>query len=210
MKNVIDKLNIYDQFGYILVGLYQLIIIYITYLLIQGLKFSELFGIDLSVVSSLVITFICYFLGHIIQALANIFTKENKENNEFHQEILKNGKVFFGLDDNMPNSKAFNYCYLYSLSNDFSGHISLFNSLHSFYRGLYMSALISSIFFIFLLVLSFFLKDLVIFSNFWFWISLILLIGQTILFRNRRIRFFKYLGDKTLITFDILMKKKSE
>ncbi len=210
MKNVIERLNIYDQFGYILVGLYQLIIMYIAYLIIQGLKISELFSIELNVVSSLVITFICYFLGHIIQALANIFTKENKDNNEFNQEILENGKVFFGLDDNIPNSKVFNYCYLYSLSNDISGHISLFNSLHSFYRGLYMSALISSIFFFFILILSFFLKDFLIYSNLWFWITLILLIGQTILFRNRRKRFFKYLGDKTLITFDILMRQKSE
>lgn len=208
MKDVLNKLNIYDQFGYILVGLFQLMIIYITYLIIEDLTINNLFNIELSVIGSLGLTFICYFLGHIIQALANIFTKENKDNNEFNKDILERGKNFFNLEKSISNSKVFTYCYLYSLSNDFSGHISLFNSIHSFYRGLYMSASISAVVYLGLVIPMKFMKDIELYSDLWFWIVFLLLVGQAFLFRNRRKRFFKYLGDKTLITFDILMKGK--
>ncbi len=223
MNNI--KFNLYDNLGYILVGLYQIIFCYLLLLFVKNQP------IDLTLFTSTGASFsillLSYFVGHLIQALSNFvddvliakivkkfFKKARNEedrkltkNNDL-EFITKQARKFFDLPENLNEKYVFQYCYLFALSYDFSGHISLFNSMYSLYRGFFVSSLLTLFAYVTILIKALFSNDMSLKSNAPFYLLFFLLSLFTWLFYARKERFFKYMNDKTLITYDILSKGK--
>lgn len=88
MNQTFSKFNLYDQIGYLLVGSVALLLVYGN---------SILFGIkapDFSLSNSPLWLIVSYFVGHLIQAIANTVIKEKKEIfTEKEQELLKSARV---------------------------------------------------------------------------------------------------------------------
>lgn len=227
MKSITSKFNLYDHFGYILVGLYQIIIGYILLSLIFKIPFPDipkLFKLEYTI--GLIL--FSYFVGHIIQSLSNFFEnllsrkitkkifkktkseedKKNEKNNDL-KFIEEKAKKFFELPENIKQKYIFKYCQLYALSDDFSGHVALFNSMYSFYRGFFIASLLSLIIGLVVLFLSFFYSIVShIKTDLIFWLFILVEIFLLWIFNKRKNRFWDYMGEKTLITFDILSKNK--
>ncbi len=218
MNDLTLKFNLYDHFGYIMVGLHQILLIFLLLCLLKLLNFVNILEF-VKIESSVIILIVSYFLGHIIQAVSNLFDgllskkfskgeedKKEKGNDQFIY-IYEKAKKFFNLPNEIKQKIVFQYCYLYALSNDLGGQIALFNSSYSFYRGLFIS---SSINFAILLILgmsSFFIQQTAFLkTNFLFYLFIILNFAIVFLFHNRKERFFKYFGEKVLINFDIISR----
>lgn len=205
MNKIISKFNVYDQMGYILVGLYQIIFSYSLFLFFQGKDFSNVAGF-FDIKNSILVIFSSYFIGHVIQAVTNILVKEKKnEKNNDLDYIFENAREFFVLPKKIKTKDIFQYCYLVSLSNDFSGHVSLFNSMYSLYRGLFVSSAIHFFSYLTVAVLALIFGYVL---PIWIYLVILFSLIVTLLFYNRKERFFKYFGEKVLISFDILSKKK--
>ena len=208
-NKIFSNFNLYDQLGYILVGFYQFVLFCGFYTSIQKksiiefiqlMSFENIFGVLL----------LSYFVGHIIQAIANVLIKEKKdEKNDSFSYIFEKAKKYFNLEDNVSPRYVFQYCYLYALSNDFSGHVKLFNGMYSLYRGLFCVSIINMSFHTITLMIQLIFKYSITSLSIIGTLTIIMLLFFfSWLFYNRKGRFYKYMSEKTLITFDILMKDK--
>ena len=72
MNDLTSKFNLYDHFGYIMVGLYQIFLFFLLLCLLKLLNFVNILEF-VKIESSIIILIISYFLGHIIQAVSNLF-----------------------------------------------------------------------------------------------------------------------------------------
>ena len=219
MQEITKKFGLYDHWGYIITGLYQICVMYIPYCLVAGVEIRSILGI-FKIENSIALLLGSYLVGHLVQAISNIFDKwESRKKNEKNKNfafVVEKGRKFFDLPLELSDREVWQYCYLYALSNDFSGHVLLFNSMHSLYRGFWVAsglgflfgAAVTIIQLVSFAIDKFFTKT----GNYNFpsW-TLIVFIGITfvfyVLFNRRKKRFFEYMGEKTLITFDILSKK---
>lgn len=149
-QQVFTKFNLYDQIGYLMVGSVAVSII------VLDLEFFYSFQLPDLTINNFIIWFIVvYFLGHLIQALANLINripllnfliKEDKEKfNDEQKEMLKDAKKFFKLKS-QNNNMIWNVCYLYSLSKDTTGQIQAFNAYYSMYRGWLIIFVLENIF----------------------------------------------------------------
>lgn len=193
MENkIFSKLNLYDQIGYVLVGAIALLLATLDVWLLKS-STPKLNG------SNLIIWFIiAYFTGHIVQAIANIFIKEEKENfSESDRRILNEARKFFDLKKE-PDSTIYSLCYMLTLAKDLTGHVQLFNAYYSLYRGWFITIMLQLIFLVYYFGASFYdLKALFLIISF---------ILVAILFRRRSIRFYRYSREKTLQTFLIIKR----
>lgn len=225
MNKLISKFNLYDHLGYLFVGIYQIISLYILISITQSKEFPDL-SLFIALENSIGLLIVSYFVGHLVQGISNFFDnlinlnvfrrlfKKVKSENDKKEEakkqwefITNKAKDFFQLPQNIKRSQIFKYCHLYALSNDFSGHVSLFNSMYSFYRGFFISTLLNLLF-----VLIFWINALIqnqfntpYIASLFYWFTFIQIFLCWI-FKNRKNRFWDYMGEKTLITFDILSK----
>lgn len=129
---------------------------------------------------------------------------ETDNKNTPHEDlgfIIDNARNFFHVPKEVGPNSLFQYCYIFSLSNDFSGHVTLFNSMYSFYRGLTIASFntiaISTVLII---------RNFTLLQNTQLCIFFGLQILSTYIFNNRKKRFWTYTREKILITFDILSK----
>ncbi|MCL5073661.1 MAG: hypothetical protein M1308_22620 [Actinobacteria bacterium] len=212
MNELTQKFNLYDNLAYVLVGLYQIFIWLLLYILLfdgKAIIFFDFLKIEFTVTLIL----ISYLAGHLVQAISNIFGKWEKDKKEERKKdlsfVIDKARSFFNLSKTMPDRIIWQYCYLFALSNDFSGHVTLFNSMYSLYRGLWVASsntFIISTMILLIQLIVFFISKLTIFPN-WKLIPFTLVISVfSIMFNRRKKRFFNYMSEKTLITFDILLK----
>lgn len=197
-QKIFSKFNLYDQIGYLMVGSIAALIFVSDAKFFYGFRFS-----DLNINNFIIWFVIIYFLGHLIQALANIINKipivnflikEDKEKFSIDQKIiLKNVKKFFKLKS-QNNNLIWNVCYLYALSKDTTGQIQSFNAYYSMYRGWLIIFLLQSIFVLYILIKEFNIQNISLFliSTLIMWIFYI---------RSRR--FWEYLTNKILRTYII-------
>lgn len=203
MKDLVSRFNMYDHLAYILVGFYQISILYVLYSILVG-QFVENMTVFLKIDYSLVLLLCSYLTGHLVQGLSNVFERgeEQKKDNPAKNLpfVIQGAKRFFGLANSVLDKYVWQYCYLYALSNDFSGHVVLFNSMYSLYRGFWIASLIGLLISGIVVIAQSFFYD-------WKLVTYMLVFFcMTIVFNRRKKRFFDYLGEKTLITFDILSK----
>ena len=193
-QQMFSKFNVYDQIGYLLVGSIGLLIIYLDTILLNY-KFPKF---DLETV--IIWLIVAYFLGHIIQAVANVIIREKKEDfNEQEKRILDIAEISFGIKE-LSDGEIWNLCYMTALAKDITGQITSFNAYYSLYRGWLMIFIIESVFLLVYVILFFSLPTII-----WLMVSFLLVV----LFYRRSKRFYRYLRAKVLQTFIIIKTLKS-
>ncbi len=192
MENkIFPKFSFYDQLGYILVGSIALFVVFFdTWILKYPLP--EISGVDL-----FVLIIIAYFLGHIIQSVANLVIKERKDDFSEHEvKILNIARENFNLKEKSDN-EIYRFVNLISLGRDFSGQVEIFNAYYGLYRGWLVVFVVQSIFLLGYSIFVFSFRNLIVFI-----ISIIV----SILLYLRMRRFYRYSREKTLQTFLIISK----
>lgn len=192
-QEMFSKFNVYDQIGYLLVGSIGLLVIYLDAVLLN-------YGFPkFNLTTAVIWLIVAYFLGHIIQAVANVFIKEKKSGfEEREKKILDIAKEFFGVKE-LSDDEAWDLCYMTALAKDVTGQIGSFNAYYSLYRGWLIIFMFESAFL--LMSLIFFFKWIIIV---WLVISLVLVV----LCYRRSKRFYRYLRTKVLQTFIIIKSLK--
>lgn len=188
-KQIFSKFNVYDQIGYLLVGSIGLLVMYLDTVLLNY-KFPKF---DLK--TAIIWFIVAYFLGHIIQAVANVIIREKKEDfNKQEKRILDIAEEIFGIKE-LSYGEIWNLCYMTALAKDVTGQISSFNAYYSLYRGWLIIFIIESVFLLIYLILFFSLTSIA-----WLVVSFLLVV----LFYRRSKRFYRYLRVKVLQTFLII------
>lgn len=191
---VFSRFNTYDQIGYLMVGGIGLLVIAFNFYLFDKLIFVPAFNAQ----SFIAWFIVAYFLGHIVQAIANIFVRENKsEFTEPEKEILNKAKEYFKLEK-QSLEEIYNFCYMLSSAKDITGQVQSFNAYYSLYRGWVVVFLLESIFLLIINIKAWF-------SSLYL-VALLLTILFIVLFFLRSKRFYNYSRSKTLQTFLILIK----
>lgn len=192
-QQIFSKFNVYDQIGYLMVGSIGLLVIYLDTILLNY-KFPKF---DLK--TAIIWFIVAYFLGHIIQAIANVIIREKKEDfNKQEKRILDIAEEFFGIKD-LSDGEIWNLCYMTALAKDITGQITSFNAYYSLYRGWLMVFTIETVFLIVYVILFFSLPTII-----WLMVSFLLVV----LFYRRSKRFYNYLRAKVLQTFLIIKTLK--
>jgi len=192
-QQIFSKFNVYDQIGYLMVGSIGLLVIYLDTILLNY-KFPKF---DLK--TAIIWFIVAYFLGHIIQAIANVIIREKKEDfNKQEKRILDIAEEFFGIKD-LSDGEIWNLCYMTALAKDITGQITSFNAYYSLYRGWLMVFTIETVFLIVYVILFFSLPTII-----WLIVSFLLVV----LFYRRSKRFYNYLRAKVLQTFLIIKTLK--
>jgi hypothetical protein len=198
-QKVFSKFNLYDQIGYLMVGAVALLLI-----VFNGSYFFQATFPLLNIDNFLAWFIVAYFLGHLIQGIANLITDieqlrflipESKSDfDETEKEILQQAKEYFKLEK-QNDSKLWNLCYMFANAKDLTGQVQAFNSYYSLYRGWFVIFCLETIFIVPFFAISFSWTTLVIFL-----ISLLF----TIIFRRRLTRFWNYTRNKVLETFIVV------
>lgn len=186
MNHIFSKFNIYDQIGYLLVGSIALLVTYFDFLILR-IRFPNF---DLTSLPLWII--VGYFLGHLIQAIANVFIREKKENfSDREKELLNIARGYFNLE-NFSDPEIWNLCYMLTSAKDITGQIQAFNAYYSLYRGWFIVFTIESLF----------IMGHTIFGFTYLKIPLLILsLAIAVLFYRRSNRFYNYLQSKVLQTF---------
>lgn len=205
MENkIFSKFNIYDQIGYLMVGAIALIIF--AFDAVYFFKASvPLFNLN----TFLIWFVIAYFLGHLIQGIANLIgdieirkkkplqfliPEEKRHFDEAQREILQQARNYFKLQ-NTNESKLWNLCYMFATAKDITKQVQSFNSYYSLYRGWLVIFVLESLFLLYFLIVKHNWQML-----FWFLGSIFL----AFIFYRRSRRFWEYTKDKVLETFIIV------
>ena len=192
-QQIFSKFNVYDQIGYLMVGSIGLLVIYLDTILLNY-KFP-IFDLKTAIIWFIV----AYFLGHIIQAIANVIIREKKEDfNKQDKRILDIAEEFFGIKD-LSDGEIWNLCYMTALAKDITGQITSFNAYYSLFRGWLLIFTIETAFLIVYVILFFSLPTII-----WLMVSFLLVV----LFYRRSKRFYNYLRAKVLQTFLIIKTLK--
>ncbi len=196
------KFNLYDQLWYIFVWLYVILTGTLLYV-ISFWWYSEITKI-INIESSLLLVFVSYIIWHIIQWITNWLGKDQDNSNKFNY-IKEKAYKFFDLKTEKQKDLVFSYCNLYSLWNDISWQLALFNWTYSLYRWLFIWTALSVLLSIWFII---YLRSTVKFPVCITIVSITLLIIM-IIFYQRKKRFHKYTTEKTYIIFDILLTKNA-
>jgi len=198
-QKVFSKFNVYDQIGYLMVGAIALLLI-----AFDASYFFQATFPPLNIDTFLAWFIVAYFLGHLIQGIANLITDierlrfiipEGKSDfDEKEKEILQQAKEYFKLD-NQDDSKLWHLCYMLANAKDVTGQVQAFNSYYSLYRGWFIIFCIETIFVLPFLFISY------------SWVTLALFLISflfAVIFRRRFIRFWNYTRNKVCETFVII------
>ena len=195
-NTIFSKFNIYDQIGYLMVGSVGLMILAFNFYIFGLVYMIPNFNLE----NSLMWFIGAYLFGHTLQAIANIFVKENKVNfSDSEKEILERANAYFNVAK-QSWGEVYSLCYMSSSAKDITGQVQSFNAYYSLYRGWTIVFGLNSI------------SMLVLNAMNWFSINYFSLFALSIiltwLFYNRSKRFYGYSRAKTLQTFLINITNK--
>ncbi len=198
MSEFLNKISLYDQLGFIVVGgiFYAFLGYDLAYFSLDLKKLTD---------SALEIGVAVYFLGHVAQAIANVLIRENKEGFSIpQQEVLGRVKQYF-TSPQATDGQAFSLCYLWATGVDKTGHISEMNAKYGLYRGWATVLFLQSLFYLIVLICSIAQTSI---QEAWqtdkaLFIGLMFCAPVAFLMLRRSWRFYKLIGDKTLQTFVI-------
>lgn len=192
MEKLSSKFNLYDHIGYFLVGNIGLLVGAFNFHILNNASLI----LPLTTENLIIWILTSYFLGHVFQAIANIFIKEDKTSfSDSEKEILEKAKSVFKLKRQSDN-EIYLICYMLASAKDITGQVQSFNAYYSMYRGWFIIFFLESVFLLFISIS---------FANqIWYFASLATSIVFTILFFLRSKRFYQYSRSKTLQTFLLL------
>lgn len=189
MSNIPLKFNIYDQIGYLLVGSIALMLAYLDFSMLN-ISFP-----DFNLTNLPLWIIVGYFIGHVVQAIANTVIKEKKDNfTEKEQEVLKSARAYF-KQGTISDNETWNLCYMLATAKDLTGQLQAFNAYYSLYRGWFVVVAAESLFILGYTIYAFSYRKFVLFF---------LTIVIAILLYRRLSRFYQYLRNKVLQTFILL------
>lgn len=190
MDNIIfSKFNIYDQIGYLMVGSVGLMVLALSFYLFGETRMVPSFNLD----NSLLWFIVAYLFGHVLQAIANIFVKENKVSfSDSEKEILERAIDYFNVVK-QSWGEVYSLCYMFSSAKDITGQVQSFNAYYSLYRGWMIAFGLNSV--------SMLIINIIHWFSFSYFSLFILSFVLTMLFYNRSKRFYIYSRGKTLQTF---------
>jgi hypothetical protein len=195
MNQIFSKFNLYDQVGYLLVGSIASVVAYADFVLLDA-KFPEFNALTLPIW-----LIVAYFLGHVIQAIANLVIKEKKgEFSDSEKAILETAKTYFGLEK-ASDGEVWNLCYMLASAKDVTGHVQTFNAFYSLYRGWLVVFAIETIFIAGYAVHSYAATKLIL---------LLLSLALAVLFHRRLKRFNGYFRGKVLQTYILVKTMEKE
>jgi hypothetical protein len=223
MGNFFDKLSIYDQLGYIMVGFYALGITGVFLVIFGRLDIGYILTIsdsDNFILVLLVMIVVGFIFGHLIQALSNfvrefmgVVAPEDAKAKERLPEIYEEARKYFKLSDEVSAGMVFHYCYLYTLWYDNIGQVSTFMSLNVFYKGLFTATglgLIGGLVLIMIELMRLTIGGAVLFSTVWLLLYVAILGIFALVLRHRMNQFYDLATEKTLIMFHLLLRKYLE
>jgi len=188
-NTIFSKFNIYDQIGYLMVGSVGLMVLSLSFYLFGVIYIIPFFNLD----NSLLWVIVAYLFGHVLQAISNIFVKENKVNfSDSEKEILERASAYFNVTK-QTWGEVYSLCYMSSSAKDITGQVQSFNAYYSLYRGWMIVFGLNSISMLILSIIHWF--------SFSYLSLFILSVILTWLFYNRSKRFYNYSRGKTLQTF---------
>lgn len=203
-NKLFSKFNIYDQIGYLMVGAIFLLVFIFNLFYFFHINIPQ-FNLD----NFLAWLVIVYFLGHVVQGIANMINElkvlnflipeKKEEYSEEDIEMLQQAREYFGLEK-QDEKGLWNLCYMLTSAKDITGQIQSFNAYYSLYRGWFIAFIMESIF-----LLSYFL---ILSRDIFSLICLIVSIILCFIFYKRSKRFFSYLRTKVLQSFIIIKKLK--
>lgn len=195
MQNTfLSKFNVYDLFGYILVGGLGLLLLVLDMHLLDLGNRVPTFSLE-SLVGWFVVAF---FMGHLAQAIAATLSRiEKSEFGCFEKRILEQAKDYFKLDHSSLN-QVFRLCYMLSLQKDQTGQVLAFNALYGLYRGWQTIFSLQSCFLLVLFLANWFDSA--------YFVMVILSTVVSLLLYARSRRFFFYFRSKVLQMSYIVMK----
>lgn len=191
MNNMLSKLSLYDQVGYLLVGSIALLVAYAD-TVILGMPFPAFTA------ANLVIWFIvAYFFGHVTQAIANLIIREKKDTfSEKEQEILNIGREYLGVTK-ATDSDTWQLCYMLASAKDVTGQVQTFNAFYSLYRGWAVVFGVETFLMTGYTIMSFSITKLVM---------TLCSLALSLLFYRRQKRFSEYFRSKVLQTVLLLRR----
>lgn len=181
-----------------MVGSVGLMVLTFAFYLLGATYLIPTFNFD----NSLMWFITAYLFGHVLQAIANVFIKENKTNfSDSEKEILERARDYFNVAK-QSWEEIYSLCYMSSFANDVTGQVQSFNAYYSLYRGWMIVFGLSSFYMIALNWIHWF--------SVYYFSLLILSSILTCLFYNRSKRFYNYSRGKTLKTFLINITNKQK
>jgi hypothetical protein len=202
MDKVFSNFSLYDSFAYLLVGAISILVVGFDARYFFQLNFltADFFSVTAVVV-------IAYFLGHIIQAIANVITstpvlgsclREAKVNfSTEDKEILSDARTYFRREK-ASDAEAFRYCMIFANANDIAGQVKSFNAYYSLCRGWFVIFFLESVF---LLIATTKFNT----ASTWLFFALSVIIA--ILTQRRAKRFWNYFRQKVFETFVVASTK---
>lgn len=197
MENkIFSKFNLYDQIGYLMVGAVVLLL-----LVFNASYFFQATTPPFNLDTFLVWFIVAYFLGHLIQGIANLINSikllrfllpEDKENfDDKQKEVLGQAKEYFELQK-QDESRLWNFCYMFASAKDITGQVQAFNSYYSLYRGWLIVFILEALFLLYLLISNYDWKTLLLFITSVF-LAIIFIEDQSVFGIIQEIKFWKLL-----------------
>lgn len=198
----------YSFFAFFLVGLYQILTLDVLYILITKKDLISL--IDIFNFQYLIpLTIAAFFTGHLVQSLSNFrlfYYSRNKGSLQIdqHHEIRDHAIKFFGTSLN----DVWQYCYFFVLNKSpkLGKEISKFNTMYGMYRGFACASGICVVVTIYCTVyflLTIGINTYYIHPGIALYFGIIFIMMKILILRAER--FYKYVSDKTLIAYYILV-----
>jgi len=192
--SISSKFSLYDQVGYLLVGSVLLLLVALDLMVLGRNDLIPEFALQ----NALVWIIIAYLVGHIVQAVANIVVREDKDNySEADRKVLDHVKDYFAHTE-WTDREAFQHCYIWSCGRDIAGQVTAFSAYYSLYRGWFVLFFAETLFLLFGLLKYGFS-----------WTALLIVLGSggiTVLMYYRRKIYWDYVTTKTLQTFVVVRR----
>ncbi|ATW26578.1 hypothetical protein [Candidatus Formimonas warabiya] len=157
MDKLIDKLSLYDFFGYIIPGFLGTWALNVFF--VETLQVNFIFKLDVGFINSVLFVAISYYIGVLLHELSELLQEhffkriwkglpserflvdsDNKYSTEFKASLKKMIESKFGLivgNDNKKSQEAFNLIYSGLQGAGKDEKAQLFNSLYGMYRNFF-------------------------------------------------------------------------
>jgi len=197
-NKLFSKFSVYDEIGYLMVGAVAILIVAFDTAYLSSIRLPS-FALD----SLLAWVVIAYFVGHFVQAVANLISDipiiravipERKSTfSDSDKLILKEVEEYFNAKG-ATRGELWSLCYMFSCVKDMTGQIQAFNSYYSLYRGWLIIFLIQSLVMLYFTITSF---------NYYTLLLLLFSLGCFFLFYRRSKRFWTYTRRRVLETWKV-------
>lgn len=165
---------------------------------------------EMTLASAAVWIAVAYFVGHLLQMLANVIRDirfipllDWETHDKFlphEMQLLEQARMMFEAK-HLDVEQLWNLCYMFASSKDTTNQVETFSAYYNLYRGWFMAFLLQTGVFLFAAAAT---------QEPGWLIFAVLSLAITILLYRRAKRFFQYLRDKVFGIFTIVTTSKTQ